>query len=96
MFTLEQDNEKGIIEALAQHGVVSVLIDATGFQNYAGGIFSGQDECSSYSWARNHAVVLVGYTPNYYILRNSWGSQWGEQGYMKLKSIKMLSFIYIY
>ena len=25
----------------------------------------------------NHAVLLVGYTPNYWIIRNSWGEGWG-------------------
>ena len=32
-----------------------------------------------------HAVALVGYTPHYWILRNSWGASWGEQGHMFLK-----------
>lgn len=30
----------------------------------------------------NHAVLLVGYTPNFYIIKNSWGSGWGDQGYL--------------
>lgn len=28
-----------------------------------------------------HAVALVGYTPDRFIIRNSWGSSWGDQGY---------------
>jgi hypothetical protein len=28
-----------------------------------------------------HAVALVGYTPDRFIVRNSWGSGWGDQGY---------------
>ena len=28
-----------------------------------------------------HAMLLVGYTGNYYIVKNSWGSDWGDQGY---------------
>ncbi|MFM7980499.1 MAG: C1 family peptidase, partial [Candidatus Fonsibacter sp.] len=30
----------------------------------------------------DHAVVLVGYTPGYYIMKNSWGTSWGNYGYM--------------
>jgi hypothetical protein len=28
-----------------------------------------------------HAVALVGYTPDYFIVRNSWGTSWGDKGY---------------
>ena len=89
MFSLDQIDENSLIETIAEHGVVTVLIDATGFQHYAGGIFDGE-ECSSYMRKRNHAVVLVGYDSDHYILRNSWSDTWGEQGYMKLKSNKKL------
>jgi len=33
----------------------------------------------------NHAVVAVGWDPNYWILRNSWGKEWGVGGYMYLR-----------
>lgn len=29
----------------------------------------------------NHAVLLVGYTPNSWIIKNSWGTNWGAGGY---------------
>ena len=28
-----------------------------------------------------HAVCLVGYTPDHFIVRNSWGTQWGDKGF---------------
>lgn len=34
----------------------------------------------------NHAVVTVGYSPDYWIVRNSWSPQWGEEGYIKIQS----------
>ena len=33
----------------------------------------------------NHAVILVGYTPNYWIIRNSWGDERGIKGYFHIK-----------
>jgi KDEL-tailed cysteine endopeptidase len=73
-----------LIYSLLTKGPVAVTIDggSFGFQNYASGIFS--DYCSQV----NHALVLVGYgssgQQNYYLLRNSWSSYWGENGYIRV------------
>ncbi|KOX74122.1 Cathepsin K [Melipona quadrifasciata] len=36
----------------------------------------------------NHAMVIVGYTPTEWILKNWWGDGWGEDGYMRLAKNK--------
>jgi len=72
--------------AIAQ-GPVSVTIDAseTVFHAYTGGIISGT-ACGT---SLDHAVVAVGYGTDaetgldYYLIRNSWGAAWGDQGYVK-------------
>jgi cathepsin L len=60
---------------------VSVAIEASGraFQSYRSGVFSGP--CG-----RNldHAVLAVGFTGNAYIVKNSWGTSWGEGGYIRM------------
>ncbi|QCD83069.1 cathepsin L [Vigna unguiculata] len=65
---------------------VSVLLDASGqaFQFYRGGVFSG--DCGT---QLNHAVTAIGYDEDasgkYWLIRNSWGQGWGEEGYMKIR-----------
>jgi hypothetical protein len=74
-----------IKQAIMDHGPVSVAVYAnSAMQAYTGGIFNG---CGSGSI--NHAVVLVGWDDNQgtngvWIMRNSWGSGWGEGGYMRI------------
>ncbi|CAD0206275.1 unnamed protein product [Chrysodeixis includens] len=36
-------------------------------------------------WQMNHAMLLVGCTPEYWILLNWWGRNWGEDGYIRIR-----------
>lgn len=64
---------------------VSVAVEANQFawQFYKGGIVS--DDCGT---RLDHGVLVVGYntanTPPYWIVKNSWGASWGEQGYIRI------------
>lgn len=69
--------------AIYRYGIVSVGVAAdSAFSNYTSGIF--QD---SGSRQLNHAVNLVGWNDNgqYWILKNSWGTSWGQNGYMLIR-----------
>ena len=50
--------------------------------SYSSGIF----QCATISPndAVNHAVIAVGIDPDYYLFQNSWGKDWGEDGYIKI------------
>ncbi|MFH1424079.1 MAG: C1 family peptidase [archaeon] len=80
--------------AIMTYGVIdaAVYVDSN-FQAYTGGIYNDSlTSCSSspcYYTSTNHAIALVGWGYNdtygdYWILRNSWGSDWGESGYMRI------------
>lgn len=86
------DTQK-IKEAIYQIGPVAAAVYVgTYFQAYTGGIFD-KDEAKA-GWLScatdksvNHAIILVGWddAQGVWILRNSWGSGWGEAGYMRIK-----------
>jgi len=62
--------------------VVSVALEVqTSFQFYNGGVYTAGPECG---WVRNHAVLLVGQEDDVYHIKNSWGTSWGEDGYMRM------------
>jgi len=87
------DND-AIKTAIITYGVVDAAVYVTtSFQNYTGGVFSDSyTTCNTnpcYNATTNHAIALVGWGTDpvegdYWILRNSWGSSWGESGYMRL------------
>lgn len=78
-------NEEDVIQALAQHGPLAVMVDATQWQLYQGGVLSAQSGCSSRGESLNHAATLVGYSPQgYWLVRGTFGQSWGNSGYAKV------------
>lgn len=80
------NNEEALLKAASKQPV-SVALDATGpaFRFYSKGIFTGECETKV-----NHAVTIVGYGTSedgtkYWLIKNSWGENWGENGYMRIK-----------
>ncbi|GAB4852247.1 hypothetical protein Ancab_016439 [Ancistrocladus abbreviatus] len=79
------NDEKSLQKAVANQPV-SVAIEGGGrdFQLYESGIFTGK--CGA---ALDHGVAAVGYGSengvDYWIVRNSWGPSWGEDGYIRME-----------
>jgi len=57
---------------------VAVAVDASSWSSYSGGILTN---CGT---SLNHGVLAVGYTSSYWLIKNSWGTTWGESGYIRL------------
>lgn len=74
-------------QTLFSKGPLSVAINASlGLQMYTGGIYNGGRflKCSSDVNKLNHGVLAVGYGSDngtdFWIIKNSWGANWGEKG----------------
>ncbi|KAJ3647178.1 hypothetical protein Zmor_024711 [Zophobas morio] len=83
-------DEKGLEAAVATIGPVSAAMDAgrETFQFYSDGIYY-DPQCGNSEEAVNHAVLVVGYGTEpsgqkYWLIKNSYGPQWGVGGYLKL------------
>ncbi|XP_060531362.1 cathepsin O-like [Cylas formicarius] len=77
-------NENLLLTLLATEGPVAVAVNAQTWQNYVGGVI--QFHCDGEAASLNHAVQIVGYDLSqnvpHYIVRNSWGDEFGDQGYL--------------
>ncbi|CAL1393226.1 unnamed protein product [Linum trigynum] len=79
------NSESALLKAVASQPI-SVAIDAgdSSFQLYESGIFTG--ECGT---ELDHGVTAVGYGESggmkYWLIKNSWGAQWGEEGYIRMQ-----------
>jgi len=64
------------------YGPIPVAVDSTSstFEHYSSGVIR-KNQCGT---DVDHAVLAVGYTPDYWILKNSWGTSWGEKGYFRV------------
>jgi len=75
------EGETGLYKQASTAGPVSVCVDASSWSGYSGGILTS---CGN---SVDHCVQLTGYanyggSQAYWIVRNSWGTDWGENGFI--------------
>ena len=81
--------ESAIADAVAQQNVVTIgIYVSNNFQLYKSGVYEGTADENAAS--PNHAVSIVGYDLRnagdyFYIIKNSWSTKWGENGYIRLR-----------
>jgi len=84
---IKEMDEDALKAAVATIGPVAVAIDASqdDFMYYHQGLYDNS-ECSSTTL--DHGVLVVGYGTSeegdYWLVKNSWGTSWGDNGYIKM------------
>lgn len=93
---LPEGDEKALKKVVALYGPVAAIIpmgEEMLFYKYKSGIFYNNNSTQSNDYCRtkqNHAVLIVGYGRDfitggdYWIVKNSYGKSWGEEGYMRM------------
>jgi len=79
-------SDEQIMMQIREYGSASIGVYVSGgFYDYKEGVY---DDCPSGKWA-NHEVLAIGWGKlngiDYWLIKNSWGSWWGENGYIKIK-----------
>ncbi|CAF0777551.1 unnamed protein product, partial [Brachionus calyciflorus] len=84
-------NERQLQKAVATIGPISVAIHTNRqFEYYKQGVYVNE-KCKKDYYSLNHAVLVVGYDHDlssgydYWIVKNSWGKDWGENGYIRMR-----------
>ncbi|KAJ8003288.1 hypothetical protein DPEC_G00167870 [Dallia pectoralis] len=78
-------DEMDMLDAVARHNPVSFAYEVTSdFMHYQSGVYTST-VCHNTTDTVNHAVLAVGYGNEkglaYWIVKNSWGTNWGMKGY---------------
>jgi len=87
-FSCNNQDEDTLKNNLVSYGPISIAADASTWSSYTGGVMTSSS-CSSSAFKLDHAIQLVGYNEDadtpYWIVRNSWDTTWGVDGYIYLE-----------
>jgi len=87
--TSHSGDENSLLDNLINLGPLSICLDAAHWQNYQSGVLAPRQCCPFIACQLDHCVQLVGYnkttSPGYWIVRNSWNTDWGLKGYINIE-----------
>lgn len=83
-------------DLIAFNPITAAMYAGGTFMSYSGGIYTGCPDFVTSVGQVNHAVQIVGYdSAGNYIIKNSWGTSWGENGYATISQTADCGLSYI-
>jgi len=88
-FDVKPNDQISLLGAVSMQPVaIAIEADTRYFQSYSGGVLTSSN-CGT---NLDHGVLIVGYGSenglDYWLVKNSWGTSWGENGYVKILRTK--------
>lgn len=88
-YNITPHDEHQMAAVIAKIGPVALAYRVVdGFRDYKSGVYT-KEGCGSTPMDVNHAVQAVGYGTesgvDYWLVKNSWGADWGDSGYFKIR-----------
>jgi len=85
---LPENDEDTMKQVIYTTGPLSVTLHISNdWYEYKGGIYNNSHDCKNPN-SQKHSVIIVGYGEKYgveyWVVRNSWGKEWGLGGYMEI------------
>ena len=84
--------DQDLANALAITPTTVAMLAKDTFFIYSDGEYDGYADCSGATFP-NHALTAVGFTRNVFIVKNSWGPEWGDKGYINVARYRNVCFI---
>merc|ERR1712151_100943 len=75
-------SDSALASALGTSAITVLVYADSAFQSYKSGVLTAPTTCNL-----NHAVLATGYGSNFWKIKNSWGTGWGEAGYIRFSRV---------
>lgn len=72
-------SDSALASALGTSAITVLVYADSAFQSYRSGVLTAPTTCNL-----NHAVLATGYSSSYWKIKNSWGSSWGDNGFVRM------------
>ena len=91
-FVKTDGDDWSLAEAIEISPIAVAMLAAGNFFSYSDGEYDGYQDCRAATFP-NHAMTAVAFTASSFVVKNSWGIEWGDGGYVSVTRGRNVCFI---